>query len=188
MRLAWRYGGSKERFFAAFIPVAPLIPLVVASGFILSGMSVGEAISVLFAALGMIAAWPSVMSALYDSAYSEEWHRQAMVQGWVYDSEREYYKELMRFRSECGSEGHSPGQMRWGFSYAASYAAVSVVAAPIVVLLYPSLGDAAFVPILFPTIICFLALGIGYSVHVQHMFRDAEAKGYHLRELRRTIR
>jgi hypothetical protein len=188
MRLAWRYGGPKERFFAVFIPVAPLISVGVAFGFIISGMSVDEDIQVLFAVLGMVAAWPSVMSALYDSAYSEEWHRQAMERGWIRANEREYYKELMRFRAECGSGGHSPGQMKWGFAYAVAYVAVSVTATPLVLLLYPSLGHSAFVPVLFGTIISFLVLGIGYSAHVQHLFRDAETKGYRLRELRRAFR
>lgn len=188
MRLAWRYGGPKERFFSVYIPLSPLVSVLVAFALILTGMPSGEGIQILLSSLAVIAGWPSVMSAMYDCVYSAEFHRQALSQGWVVGKERAYYEELLRYRAEYGSQGHSPGQMKWGFAYAFTYFVMATAAAPLTIVLYPALGGTAFTPVLFVFILILLALGIAYSAHVQRLFRSAESKGFHLRELRRAMR
>ncbi len=188
LRLAWEYGGRIEHFFAVFIPVSPTFPIFATLPFLFLGLAPRELISIFVAAVPVIAGWPLVRGALYDSVYSPGFHQAALAKDWVLPEERRYYEELLAWREKYGDRGRSPGQLRWGFGCAIVYSLASAGCGPFVFVLYPMFADGAAAMYVVLTILILIACGVTYSRRVQRWFREAQARGFSVGVLRRGFR
>lgn len=189
LRLAWVEGGPVERFLVAYVGSSPLLGVVAVSIItVAGGVGAAESIWVWFVALGGIVVFPAFQGPIYDSAYSLDFMKVSLSQDWMRPIDREYYTELLRFRSTIGKDGRLKGDLAWALGYCGLYLGNLLTFVSITLALYPLLGSPVAVTfILFEWGVGIVA-GIAYSRRTIRRFKAAEAQGFRLLELKRATR
>src|SRR2546428_2909765 len=186
LRLAWREGEGAERCFVAYIASSPLVALLaVVTIAILSGVSAGEAVWLGFVALGGIVAFPAFQGPIYDSAYSLGFVKATLSQDWMRQADRDYYTELLHYRSTLGAVGRDRGGLAWAFGYCVLYIGNVLAGALLMLALYPIFGSPIGLVVLLVETVAGIAAGIADSRPTGRLFRRADEQGFRLLELKR---
>src|SRR5256885_4107391 len=114
--------------------------------------------------------------------------RATLSQDWMRESDREYYQELLRFRSTRGATGRVGGDLAWAFAYCVLYPCDVLVGVLLVLSLYPETGSSVGVVITISEWVAGIAAGVAYSRRTTRVFTEAAAKGFRLLELKRATR
>ncbi len=189
LRLAWREGETAERIFVAYIACCvPLAVLGVAIITVASGVGPREAIWFWFVAFAGIISFPGFQGPIYDSAYSIGFLRATLAQNWLRHADREYYTELLRFRSTSGVGGRLKGDVSRATGYCVLYLINIFAGVFITVALYSVLAVPVGVVMTVGEWVGGILAGVAYSRRIVRVFRAAEAQGFRLLELKRATR
>src|SRR2546427_11026844 len=179
LRLAWRAGGTTERLLVAYIASSAMLTiLAVAIVTIISGVNPREAIWFWFVSFGGIVAFPGFQGPIYDSAYGLGFLRATLSQDWMRQSDREYYQELLRFRSTRGTTGRLSDDLAWASAYCVLYPCNVLVGVLLVLVFYPETGSPAGVVMTIVEWIAGIAAGGGYSARNKRNFPRGGGEGF----------
>ncbi len=189
LRLAWAEGGRMQRFLVAYIASSPFVATAaVALITLTSGVGANKAVWIWFVALGGIVLFPAFQGPIYDSAYSLNFMKTTLSQDWMRPADREYYTELLRFRSTLGKDGHLEGDLAWALSYCTLYLATILASVTALFELSPILGEPVGVLLIIAEMGTGIAAGFAYSRRTIRLFKRAEAQGFRLLKLKRATR
>src|SRR2546421_6682840 len=176
LRLAWRAGGTTERLLVAYIASSAILTiLAVAIVTIITGVNPREAIWFWFVSFGGIVAFPGFQGPIYDSAYGLGFLRATLSQHWMRQSDREYYQELLRFRSTRGTTGRLSDDLAWASAYCVLYPCNVLVGVLLVLVFYPETGSPAGVVMTIVEWIAGIAAGGALSPRTTPIFTQAAA-------------
>jgi len=103
-------------------------------------------------------------------------------------SDREYYQELLRFRSTRGATGRVRSDLAWALGYCVLYPCNVLAGVLLVLALYPEIGSPVGVVITVWEWVAGIAAGVAYSRRTTRVFTEAAANGFRLLELKRATR
>src|SRR2546422_4316198 len=90
-------------------------------------------------------------------------------------SDREYYQELLRFRSTRGTTGRLSDDLAWASAYCVLYPCNVLVGVLLVLVFYPETGSPAGVVMTIVEWIAGIAAGVGDSRRTTLIFTQAAA-------------
>ena len=184
--LAWRYGGRTERRLISallFIAIPTLLLPVLIMFLSIPPQEIRQVGLALIVDFGSTIV---LLPAISDATLSVRYFESVGAEGWLSPQEREYFRELVRYRKSFGGEAQIPGSVKWAVLYLVLVLGMNTGALAFVLVFYPRLGDwtaATFSVFQIPLAVMCAVL---YRRRVRAHLESATLKGFRLAELRRT--